>query len=456
MINKNASIIQEFYKVRDVWSEIDKNESWRLAIWRVEYADVEIVHNFMEVEQSPIGVFEDLFFKFNIRHQGDHKEYIQELYNEFVSWFIRPSESKYDLIEALDKSKLLKQQFIVKENNTATIEDLWSELIRFKETFVDHADVKNFCIYFPYDIYSISNMSSFFNKIILTVPKGIRLVTMDMAQNSKIEISTSAKDREIYQILHPSLDMLNAVKNDMYKGATSNSTVDIEGRFQKQIIDTMESTTQKDKSLTSKEIKKLLSISDEIGTLNASTSGYLIASQASYQVQNVKESELYITKALDLSKQAMDNNESFGYPIWKSCMLLKAALLHGKKEKKQAIEVYQELNQIALDRGDIYYLMESYRMIGHLEYELSNQNTALDYMLLSLASGAYLEPELRVQSTYIHAAHMAHYLCKKIKDKESVAILESQLQEWLGENWQEILAYSHAQTSELKMKKTLF
>lgn len=455
-MGNNASIIQEFYKVRELWETIDRDDTWRLAIWSVEYADVDVVHKFMDIEQSPIGVFDDYFFRFDTRHEGDTKVYIQKLYDEFVAWFTPLADESIDILKALETDGYLTESFVPKENTEAKIEDLWNELLRFKSCLKEEITVEHFCLYFTYDIYGISFMSDFFNQVILTVPQGLRLVTMDMAQDSKIGVPGKKEKEDLYRVLHPELDMINAVKNDMYREVTANSTKDDKGRLEKQIMDTMESTSKNDKELTAKQVAILLSISNEIGTIDTLTTSYLVATQASYQVNNLKASEEYINKALELSKQMMEEDADEGYGVWRSCMLYKAAILHGKKQKKEAISIYEELNEKALEQLDIYYLMETYRLMGHLEYELSNHSQSLEYMLLALAAGAYLEEDMRLQSTYLHAAYMAHYLCKKLKSQKSVSDLEDQLKIWIGDNWSEILKESHAETAEFKMKKTWF
>jgi hypothetical protein len=201
----------------------------------------------------------------------------------------------------------------------------------------------------------------------------------------------------------------------------------------------MDSTTQKLNNQTPREVKKLLSITEEIGTASSLISGLLIAAQAYFAIRNTRKSAAYTDEALDKASEAMDNNDPTGYPVWKSCMLLKGAILYGEREYSQALLVYEALADKASKQGDAYYLMEARRLLGHLYYEKGEKQTAFEHMLLALASGAYLDLEVRRQSTFLHAAHMALLLCASVRPSSDMKILQGQLEEWLGDDWEKVL-----------------
>ena len=61
----SSSIAQEFFKVRNEWEQADKLQSWKLAVWVLEYQDLDIVDKFIETERTILGVFDDIFFRFD-------------------------------------------------------------------------------------------------------------------------------------------------------------------------------------------------------------------------------------------------------------------------------------------------------------------------------------------------------------------------------------------------------
>lgn len=67
----SASVIQEYYKAVDYWAEIEVRKDWKLAIWVVEATDVDLIDRFFEIERSPVGQFDDIFFRFDSIYEGD-------------------------------------------------------------------------------------------------------------------------------------------------------------------------------------------------------------------------------------------------------------------------------------------------------------------------------------------------------------------------------------------------
>lgn len=41
----SASVLQEFYKIRNEWEKVDILKNWRLAVWVLPYSDVEWLTN---------------------------------------------------------------------------------------------------------------------------------------------------------------------------------------------------------------------------------------------------------------------------------------------------------------------------------------------------------------------------------------------------------------------------
>jgi len=218
----------------------------------------------------------------------------------------------------------------------------------------------------------------------------------------------------------------------------------------------MDSTTEKINNSTGLAVEKLLSISQEIGGISAYIAGHLVAAQAFYARKEVKKSEQYTDEALRSAREAMAANDSGAYDVWKSCMLLKAALHYGRKEKKQALAVYEEMADTASKNGDAYYVMEGRRLMGHISYELGNRQEAFENMLLALTAGSYLDINLRRQSTFLHAAYMALYLADRMTTADQLMELKLQLADWLGEDWEGLLQQAGVENASIKMKTSIF
>jgi len=453
---ETSSIAQEYYKLRELWSVAEKKESWKLAVWVAQYPDVEMIDKFMQIEQSPVGESNDIFFRFEAEYHGDQQLFEEQLWNEFVTWFTPHPKKDKDLHRALWENNIIKEAFVPDDSLLPSAASLFSELERFKRSITDQGEHFYFCLYFPLVAHAKQNIAHWFQQVIETVPDSLRLVTMDLAEERRIKLQGKKDNEALYHYIYPKLKMAEAIKNEMYKASDNYNTVDADARFRKQVIVVMDSTTQKIKNRTEVEVKRLITITEEIGSVSSKIAGLLVASQAFFAVQNTKKSEEYTDKALEESSKAMVDDDATGYPVWKSCMLLKAALLYGNKNRDAALLVYQELSEKASKRQDVYYIMETNRLIAHIYYEKNNLQKAFESILFSLAAGAYLDISVRRQSTFLHAAFMGLYLGKQIKTKEEVNEIELQLADWLGDDWESLLAQAGVDSASLKMEQSVW
>lgn len=451
-MESSASIAQEYYKVQDLWDEVDKQKDWRLAIWSVQYQDLDIVDKFMEIERSPLGKFEDIFFRFETEYRGNEEKFEEELYNEYLSWFDTPPDKKQDIMAALQNDGMLKQEYKPNKALHPSAANLWKEMLHFKSCVKDLDDI-HFCVYIPPTRVDGPKLTSWFQSVLYDeVPQGIRLVTIDYKKSRKIKI----KESKQVVIITPALNMEEAIKNEMAKGCNTYNEVSVEERFSKQINIVMECTVKKNPLQMNKEVKKLLSLSKETGNNSSWISGLMIASQAYYATQDNDKSEHYADMAIEESEKAMQNEDVTGYAVWKAAVMLKAAVLSGKKKRKEAIEWYEKLAVTASKRGDAYYVMEGYRMSGFMYYELGETNTAFETNLLALAAGNYLEKKIRRESTFIIAANLAYHLCEKCRPYEDLQVFEAQLEEWLGEDWKGIVLTEEMKKSKQRRKASVF
>lgn len=453
-MSESASIAQEFYKIREYWRSIDQQPGWKLMIWVAEYQDVDVLDKFMETERSPVGVFDDIFFRFDTIYSGDDKEFVKDLWQEFRAWFMPAPQEKNDIIKALKNDDLLLEDYTPPEGIEESIDRLWLEMLAFKKCIKD-LEKTNFCIYFPPSLPTGPKMGGWFNAILDKLPKGIRLATIDYAQSRKVDLAAKATSGKVKE-LFPKLNMLAAISNEMDKGSGNSDTTSIDARFTKQIRVVMDVTLKKDRDLLGKEVEKLFVLSRQMGGESHVLSGYMVAAQAYYMIVDFKTSEGYADEAVNHAAVLMEKDMSMGYNLWKTCVMQKGAILVAQKKRKEGIVLYDGLAVTAAAHEDPYTAMEGNRFSGQLYYELDKLPLAFETLLLGLVCGSYLDKEMIRQSSFMQIAALALYIGKQIKSKKELLVLEEQLALWIGDDWQELLQSDGMEKATVRRKKTLF
>ena len=447
-----ASVVQEYYKVQDCWSKIDSDKTWRMALWVVEFHDVEIVSGFMGVEASPIGKFNDIFFHFTSEYTGDYYAFEEKLYNEYLSWFDESQKRDIDILEALKNDNMLLEAYQPDTELAPTAENLWAEMLRFKSCIKGLED-RNFCVYFQIPRTDAKGSTGFFKDIIKRgVPEGIRLTTIDYAKKRKVKLDESSK----VVILRPELNMAEAIRNEMNKGCFNENTVGAEGRYRKLILSILTLSQHGKSKKLDKEINQLLAVSKEMNDMSAIVGSYLIASQAYFYAKDKDLCEYYSDKTISECEQVMYTTNTNLYPIWRGAIMLKASTYVAKQKRRKAIELYEKMAEEASVRTDPFYIMEGYRMSGHLYYELGQLDSALESTLLALAGGSYLEKNVIRQSTFLHASNLAIYLVEQTRGYNDLEILEMQLQEWIGDDWESLVKNDTYNKAKIRHKATIF
>jgi tetratricopeptide (TPR) repeat protein len=447
----SASIAREYYRVQEYWENIDADKTWRLAIWVVRYADVDIVNKFMEIERSVLGKFDDIFFRFDSPWKGDGTRYEKDLYEEWAGWFSETPDHSLDMLRALKNGGELLFDYRPDMTLEPTAVNLWKEMLRFKSSVKSLVDT-GFCFYIPPGRPEGEKLTEWFSRVPDSVPEGIRLVTVDFAEKRKVRLSPSAKVR----VIKPDLDMPAAISNDMEKGILASDAASVENRYALQIKRVMECTTKKNGSLLDREIKKLFSLSEQINTVSVSISTLFFAAQACFMINAKEKCETYSDRAIAESAKAMEAGAPDGYSVWKAAVLLKAALLAGDKKRREAIELYEKLAEEASGRKDIFHIMEAYRMAGHFYYELGELNASLESLLLSLYAGSFLEKEIRRQSTFLFSAALALHLSRQTRTGQDTETLENSLEEWLGSDWRELVETEEMKKVRERRKGSIF
>lgn len=451
-MSATASIAQEFYKLRQEWARVDQLKNWRLAIWVAQFQDVDIIDKFMETERLPVGVFNDIFFRFDTVCKSDPVSFEQALWDEYAAWFIPPPDERYDMLQALRNDGLLDPLFQPDIQRGSGFEQLLKEMLRFKAAIKETEKI-NFCLYFLPTSPETHHIGEWLQaKLEQGIPRGIRIITIDFAAGRKVDIRGRDLQPLVVEIT-PQLNMQEAINNEMDKGGGSSNTVGAEERYRRQVRVVMNTTPKNDAALTAKEVQTLLSLAKQVGSVSSIISSLLIASQAHYMIKDNAQSERYADEAIKRSEVAMQQNDPAGYPVWKSCILLKAALLAGRKKWNDAIVIYDRLAETATTRGDAFFIMEGHRLSGQYHYQQGRTQQAFEKLLLALVGGSYLEKQVIRQSTFLHAAYLAMHIGRQLKDKEELNLLEAELEGWIGPDWKELLEEGNMEQSTVKQKK---
>ena len=447
----SVSIASEYGKVQDLWRSIERDENWRLAIWEAQVEDVDIVDRFMEVERSPVGEFSDVFFRFDAPYQGNVEEFTKALWEEYVGWFDEKVPAEFDIMAALRKDGRLLQEYHPDSASNRTAESLWNELLRFKNC-IKGLDASHFCIYIPPMTYDGLESTDWFRSVVDHIPQGIRLVTVDFAKRHKVKLSASQKVR----LLKPKLNMGAAIRNEMDKECGSYDPTNIDSLYTRQIRTVMDCTAKQDEAVLDKEVGTLLGLSRQLGREDAIVTTPMIAAQAYYIIRNNDKSLFYCDQAIKESEKRMKPDDMMAYSVWKVALFQKAAILVGNKKRKEAIELYEHVAAEAARRADVLYALEGYRMSGFLNDELGKREEAFIRLLLALETGSHLAMNLRRASTFVYAASMAVRLCRKVRGKQDLEILESQLEQWLGADWHKLTEAFDRQVEPTLHKPSLF
>ena len=434
-----------------MWRSIERDEDWRLAIWEVQVEDVDIVDKFMEVERSPVGEFSDVFFRFDASYQGDVGEFTKALWEEYVGWFDEKVPAEFDIMVALRKDGRLLQEYHPDSSSNRTAESLWNELLRFKNC-IKGLDASYFCIYIPPTTYDGLETTDWFRSVVDHIPQGIRLVTVDFAKRRKVKLSASQKVR----LLKPKLNMADAIRNEMDKECGSYDPTNIDSLYTRQIRTVMDCTAKQDEAVLDKEVGSLLGLSRQLGREDAIVTTPMIAAQAYYIIRNNDKSLFYCDQAIKETEKRMKPDDMMAYSVWKVALFQKAAILVGNKKRKEAIGLYERVAAEAARRGDVLYVLEGYRMSGFLNGELGQHEEAFIRFLLALEAGSRLDMSVRRTSTFVYAASMAMRLCRKVRGKQDLEILESRLEQWLGTDWHELTEAFGRQMEPTRHKHSLF
>ena len=451
-MGKTISIADIYYQIQETWQSIASDGNWKFAIWVASFSNVDIVDKFLEVERSPLGSCEDIFFRFSSEYDGDRALYIRQLWDEYCSWFTEEIPESFDMLGALQKDGAVNWNYLPTETDNPTLEHLWTEFLLLKSSIKGLED-KCFCIYFPPTLPDGIELTEWFSFVLgKRIPNGIRLVTIDYAEKRKVRLSSSST----VKLLKAEFDMCLAIKNEMDRECGAYSETEFDSRYRRQLRRVLDCTTECKKSILDDEVRKFFALVNKDAALSVHISTFLIASQAYYYIKEFKQSMTYVDETIYLAGNAMTNHIADGYPLWKVAMFLKAAIYAIGEDRDKAIEIYEQVADVASDNQDAFYVMESYRMSGYLLYEQNKKERAFQCFLLSLAGGSYLHEKIRRESTFLYSASLALQIGKDVRSPKEIQMLESQLKEWLGNDWRELIECDDMKNARKRRRASIF
>ncbi|WP_299434347.1 hypothetical protein [uncultured Maribacter sp.] len=429
---QDATIAQEFYKIRNTWKTID-GKKWDMAIWACDYHDIDILDKFMETETSPIGMFNDIFFRITTLYISE-KTFEEELWKEFTNWFIPPKEERYDMLGALKKDGYLDKNYTVDLSLPPTFASVLKELLRLKEQLPLKEEA--FILYFPPGVHSDGFEKWFLEKMDQGIPKGIRFATIDPIGGRKFGNLVKHK-KAIVKELSVTLNMAAAMKNAMDADSNESRPHSPNAKFQKQVRRIMEATVDKKMSV-SNESEELLKLGYQLNILNTKATSHLVSAIAFYSVKEDNLAIEHIEKTLEMTED--DSVAEDAYPMWRSAMLLKAALVIAKEDTNTALKCYRAVATKAVNKGDIFHIMEAYRMQAFYHFKEGKQKDAWEACVYSLQAGTNLPIEIRRESTYLFTAALALKVVQDSRmDSTIVQKLTERYEKSIGEDWDTLL-----------------
>ncbi len=434
---QDVTIAQEFYKIRNAWKTID-GKKWNMAIWVCDYHDIDILDKFMEIETSPIGMFNDIFFRIQTLYISE-KTFEQELWKEFTSWFIPPKEEKYDMLGALKKDGYLDENYTVDLSLPPTFGSILKELTRLKQQLP--LKEESFVLYFPPGVHSDGLEKWFSEKMEQGLPKDIRIATIDPIGGRKFSNLVKHKKAVVTE-LSVSLNMAAAMKNAMDSDSNESRPHSPSAKFQKQVRRIMEATVDKKMSVA-EESEELLKLGYQLNILNTKATSHLVSAVAFFSVQEDKPALEHVEKTLLMTEDDSTSDEA--YPMWRSAMLLKAALVMVNKETNTALKCYRAIAAKAVNKGDIFHVMEAYRMQAFYHFKAGKQKEAWEASVYSLQAGTNLPIEVRRESTYLFTAALALQIAQDSRmDTKTIQKLTLKFENTIGEDWDTLLKGTEA------------
>ncbi len=435
---EDATIAQEFYKIRAKWDSIT-DIRWDMAIWVCEFQDLDIIDKFMQIEASPAGIFSDIFFRFASVYTTDER-FEEDLWKEFLSWFVQGEDKTYDMIYALKKDGFLPEEYEVNADLPPTFESVVGEFLRLKELLPFDEDY--FILYFGPAMHEKGFEKWIETKLKNKLPKDIRLAIIDIETKRAYPKLKNLKEAHVVELTVP-LDMGSAMSNAMNKDSDGERPQAISSKFQKQVRVVMDASTKDDVDLQ-EEVDLMILYGKQLKMIAADATAHLTAAIAFSGKKLYEKALEYATLAVDIAEPELDTSDE-AYPIWRAAIMIKGNMYFGFKKIDKGINCYNDLAKTAIRKKDAFYVMEAYRMIAYEEKRRKNLEEAWNASIFALQAGTNLPDEVRIASTFIFVAGTAYEIAQDdMMSDDVLESLEKQYDQYIGKDWPSKLVEAQA------------
>ncbi len=428
----SSSVVQAIYQLQDIWQSA-KEKEWSLGVWVSPYEDVEILSAFLAIEETIYGESPDLFFSFRSAYNNDIKQYEEDLWREFSSWFQEVEDPKYDMLNALVQDGLMGERFVLNTSLPHRFTSILQELERFRLALNIEEP------YFVINFVSPNNTEEYtkwLDEELLDSKEyvGIRFTVIDIKENRKL-LNFKEKNRSrVYEMDCSEVKGASAIQaaiEDEIKGENSHSP---DSEYKQLLLKMLQALPDKNKVYPF--FPQLLQKAKQINNSGLVVSTYLAIAHALNSMKEAQEGLRQIEEALSLLEK--DREQEQWYPLWRSCMLFKAAFLLSLKEQEQSFVAYEQIATQAVEEKDYIYILEAYRLCAHLKLQAKDRKESFEYAMLALYAGSRFDEVFRRQSTFLTAAQLALQTVDYTKNSEAKReLLVNFLREYVGVDWQE-------------------
>jgi len=202
-----------------------------------------------------------------------------------------------------------------------------------------------------------------------------------------------------------------------------------------------------------KEGERLVALGKQLKKLILIATAHMVNATAFYGIKMKTEAMESVEKALEITVDKLDTLDE-AYPIWRSAMMIKAALLVAEKRKqKEALNCYQEIADQAAQRGDAFYAMEAYRVRAHMFYHSRKPDVAWENIIFSLQAGTNLDIDFRRSSSFLFSAALALQIAEDKGEYEQADTLKERFIQYIGEDWEKLLEGTDVTIKKVKPPK---
>ena len=433
-MHQTISIAQEYYKLDELWKQVASSHH-QFYVWTVSYANLELLSAYLGLEETVYGLSDEIFFSFRTPFDVDTKSYENSLWEEFLSWFQDVEDKQYDMLSALQKDGLLKEDFQPNRQLPPTLQSVVVELERLRTSI----QIENLTFVLSFGVQGGSKESTrWWFDMLLSLKHAPHIKYMGIEVDEQY-IFPEVERKIAQQVCKINTNILEgeeAVRAAIHAELQRAAPYGAEAEYKQLLVKMVEALPKRED--VESFFPRLLEKARQINQLGLLSSTHIAIAHAWATMKLPQEGLGEIDVAL-VALDELDGTEEH-YPMWRISKLFQASFFLALKKKKEAFDVYLELAHRAKEEQDLMYVMEAYRLCAELKSRAKDHDLAFEYALLSLYAGAGFDEAFRRGSTYLLSAHIAFYELDWVSDRaKKRPILEETLISWIGKDWELLL-----------------